>query len=106
MPHYLFIGSYAPQGAQAVMAAGGTARRTAIEKMAADVGGRVESFYFGFGTDDVYSIAELPDNRSAAAMALTVNGSGVADVRTVVLMSPEEVDEVAKVKAEYRPPTA
>jgi uncharacterized protein with GYD domain len=104
MPRFLFIAQYAPQGAQAVLAAGGTARRAAIEKMAADLGGRLETYDFAFGEDDVYAIIELPDARSAAAAALTVNASGAARVRTVVLMTPEDVDATAQVEAVYRPP--
>jgi uncharacterized protein with GYD domain len=105
MPRYLYIGTYAPQGAKAILAAGGTARRAAIDKMISDVGGRLETFDFAFGTDDVYAISELPDNRTAAAVALTINGSGVASVRTVVLMTPEEVDAAGQVHADYQPPT-
>ena len=106
MPRFLFIGEYAPQAAKAILAVGGTARRAAIADMATEVGGRLESFDFAFGTDDVYSIAELPDARTAAALALTINGSGVARVRTVVLMTPEEVDAAGQIRPDYRPPTA
>ncbi len=104
MPRFLFIAQYAPQGAQAVLAAGGAARRAAIEKMAAGMGGRLETYDFAFGEDDVYAIIELPDARAAAAAALTVNASGTARVRTVVLMTPEDVDATAQVEAVYRPP--
>ena len=104
MPRYLFIGTYGPQGAKALLSAGGTGRRAAIEKLVSDAGGRMETFDFGFGGDDVYSISELPDNRTAAALALSVNASGVASVRTVVLMTPEEVDAAGEVSADYRPP--
>ncbi|MFW3172457.1 GYD domain-containing protein [Geodermatophilus sp. CPCC 206100] len=106
MPRYLFIGNYAPQGTQAIMAAGGTARRAAIEKMCVDLGGRLESFDFAFGTDDVYVIADLPDQRTAAAVTLAVNGSGMVAVRTVVLVTPEEMDAAGQVHADYRPPSA
>src|SRR5919106_5967863 len=36
------------------------------------VGGRLESFDFAFGSDDVFVIADLPDNVTAAAVGLTV----------------------------------
>ena len=51
-------------------------------------------------------IVELPDNESAAAVALTVNSAGGAAVRTVVLLTPEEVDAAAKRSVDYRPPGA
>ncbi len=106
MPRYLFVGTYSPQGSKGVLAGGGTARRAAIEKMVSDLGGRVESFDFAFGSDDVYTIVELPDTRTATAIALAVNGSGAVSVRTVVLMTPEEVDAAAQVQPNYQPPTS
>jgi uncharacterized protein with GYD domain len=106
MPRYLFVARYTQQGAQALLAAGGTARRAAIDKMATDLGGRLETYDFAFGDDDVYAIIELPDERTAAAAALAVNASGAARVRTVVLMTPEDVDATAQVHADYRPPGA
>jgi uncharacterized protein with GYD domain len=106
MPRYLFTGSYSPQGSKAVLAAGGTARRAAIEKMVSDLGGRVETFDFAFGSDDVYTIVELPDARTATAIALAVNGSGAISLRTVVLVTPEEVDAAGQVQPDYQPPTS
>ena len=106
MPRYLFAGSYSPQGSKAVLAAGGTARRAAIEKMVSDLGGRVETFDFAFGSDDVYTIVELPDARTATAIALAVNGSGAISLRTVVLVTPEEVDAAGQVQPDYQPPTS
>ena len=106
MTRFLFAATYAPHGAQAILAAGGTARRSAIAKMCEEVGGRLETFDFAFGTDDVYTIVELPDAKTAAAVALTINASGVAHVRTVVLMSPEEIDAVGSIEPNYQPPTA
>jgi uncharacterized protein with GYD domain len=106
MPRYLFVGNYSPQGSKGVLAAGGTSRRAAIEKMVSDLGGRVETFDFAFGSDDVYTIVELPDARTATAIALTVNGSGAINLRTVVLMTPEEVDAAGQVQPDYQPPTS
>jgi uncharacterized protein with GYD domain len=106
MPKYLFEASYTVEGVKGVQSAGGTSRRDAIAKLAESVGGRLESFYFAFGDRDVYTVVELPDSESAAAIALTVNGSGAVHVRTTVLLTPEEVDAAAKRSVEYRPPGA
>ena len=104
MPRYLFVGSYSPQGAKGVLAGGGTARRAAIEKMVSDLGGRLATFDFAFGSDDVYTIVELPDAGTATAIALAVNGSGAINLRTVVLTTPEEVDAAGQVQPNYQPP--
>ena len=104
MPRYLFIAAYASEGAKGVLSKGGTARRSAIEKSVTELGGRLETFDFAFGGDDVYTIAELPDNAAAAAMALTVNADGRTRVKTVVLLRPEEVDAAAQLTVSYSAP--
>jgi len=104
VPKFLFQASYTLDGVKGVQSAGGSARRDAVEQVAESVGGRVESFHFAFGEHDAYVIVELPDNESATAVALTVNAAGGATVRTVVLLTPEEVDAAAKRSVEYRPP--
>ena len=68
-----------------------------------ELGGRLEHFYFAFGDHDAFAVADLPD-KSAAAFALAVSEAGGASVRTVVLLTPEEVDAAAKHSVEYRPP--
>ena len=104
MPRYLLAGSYSPQGSKGVLSGGGTARRTAVEKLVSDLGGRVESFDFAFGSDDFYTIVELPDARAATAIALTVNASGAVNLRTTVLLTPEEVDAAGQLQPDYQPP--
>jgi uncharacterized protein with GYD domain len=68
------------------------------------LGGTLEAFYYAFGETDAYVIAEAPDNVSMAALALTINASGVAAVKTTVLLTPEEIDEAVKKTPSYRPP--
>jgi uncharacterized protein with GYD domain len=106
MSRYMFIARYDSAGAKGVVSKGGTARAAVIEKLAADLGGRMETFDFAFGEDDVYTLVELPDNKAAAAVALAVNSTGLAHVRTVVLMSPEDVDAATKQTVNYTPPGA
>jgi uncharacterized protein with GYD domain len=104
MPRYMFAASYTLDGVRGVQSAGGSARRDAVAKTAESVGGRLETFDFAFGGHDVYAIAEAPDNAAAAAIALTVNGSGGATVTTTVLLTPEEIDDAAKRSISYTPP--
>ena len=106
MSRFMFIARYDSAGVKGVVSKGGTARAAVIEKLAADLGGRMETFDFAFGEDDVYTLVELPDNKAAAAVALAVNSTGLAHVRTVVLMSPEDVDAATKQTVNYTPPGA
>jgi uncharacterized protein with GYD domain len=87
-----------------VQAKGGSSRRDAIATMAEGMGGQLESFYFGFGEHDAFVVIDLPDHEAAAAVALAVNASGGATVKTTVLLTPEQVDEAAKRSVDYRPP--
>jgi uncharacterized protein with GYD domain len=104
MPNYLIEASYSTEGVKGVADKGGTARRDAVGEMIASVGGKIESFYFAFGDADVYVIAELPSDEAATALALSINRSGTTNIRTVVLLTPEQVDAAANMTPQYRAP--
>lgn len=104
MAKFLIEASLTADGVKGVRSEGGAARRDAVTSAIESTGGQLESFYFAFGDHDVYVIADFPDNEAAVAMALAVNSSGVVTTRTVVLLTPEEVDEAAKRTVQYRPP--
>jgi uncharacterized protein with GYD domain len=104
MPRYMIQASYTREGIQGIMKEGGSGRRDAIGKMLADLGGSLESFHFAFGKEDAYVIVDVPDNVTAAAVGLTVGASGAVSTNTVVLLTPEEIDEATKKSISYRPP--
>src|SRR5437764_14148199 len=104
MPRYLIIANYTADGVKGVLAKGGSARKAAVEQSVAQAGGTLESFYFGFGEANAYVVVDLPDNAVAAGLALQVAASGMVGVRTVVLLTPEEVDRAAQTQITYVPP--
>jgi uncharacterized protein with GYD domain len=104
MAKFLFEAHYTPEGAKGIIKEGGSARRAAIDKAVTALGGRLEAFYFAFGGVDAYVIVDLPDNATAAAMALAVGQSGLASTKTVVLLTGEEVDAATKKSVTYRGP--
>lgn len=106
MPKYLLEVNYTLEGVQGVVAKGGSARKAAAQAAAKSVGGKLDSFYFAFGKTDVFTVADLPDNAAAAALALAVSAGGGATVRTVVLLTPEEIDAATDKKVKYSPPGA
>jgi uncharacterized protein with GYD domain len=106
MARYLIIASYNAEGMQGVIAHGGTARQEAVEKMLSDLGGTVESFYFAFGEGDAYVSVELPDNTTAAAVGMTVAASGMVSCKTIVLLTPAEIDRAAQTSVGYQAPQA
>jgi uncharacterized protein with GYD domain len=64
----------------------------------------METFYYAFGDFDVIGIADMPDNVSSVAFSLAVNASGGINAKTIVLITPEEIDEATKKVVDYRPP--
>jgi uncharacterized protein with GYD domain len=104
MAKYLFHGSYTQEGLSGLLDEGGSKRREAAKEVIQSVGGSLEAYYFSFGDNDFYVIVNMPDNVSAAAASLVVNVSGSVNIKTVVLLTPEEVDEATKKSVDYRPP--
>ena len=104
MPKYLIKGSYSHEGLQGMMAAGAASRRAAVEALTTSVGGSLEALYYAFGADDVYAIADLPDDEAAAAVSLTVGASGAVTLETVKLLTVEQIDAAISRTPDYRPP--
>ena len=104
MANYLFQASYSAEGVKGLLKEGGTSRRAHIEQMVKGMGGRLEAFYYAFGSDDVVVIAELPDDASAAAVSLAVGAGGAVNgLKTTVLITPETLDQATKKTVGYRP---
>ena len=104
MPKYLMVGSYTVEGAKGLLKEGGSKRRQMAETALKSVGGTVESFYFGFGEHDLYITLDVPDNVSIAAASLTISAAGGFHARTIVLLTPEEMDQATKKTTNYQPP--
>jgi uncharacterized protein with GYD domain len=104
MPKYLFESRYNPEGAKGVEKEGGTGRREAVKKHLEELGGKLESMYFAFCDVDCYIIADLPDNESAAALSIATNMTGSISSKSIILMTPEEMDKAVKKKVHFRPP--
>jgi len=104
MPKYLIEASYTEEGTKGLMKQGGTARRAVVQKMVESLGGRLEAFYFAFGERDVYLIFDVPDNPTAAAISLAVAGTGAVRMKTIVLLTFEEIDQAVEKPVHYEPP--
>jgi uncharacterized protein with GYD domain len=106
MPKYLFHGSYTSVGVRGLLKEGGSSRKAHFEENIENLGGRVETFYYAFGGDDVYTIVDLPDNVSSAAVSLALNAGGGFRVSTIVLLTTEEMDQATQkaTSVGYHPP--
>jgi uncharacterized protein with GYD domain len=96
MPHYLHQVAYTPEAWRALLAKPQDrieAIRPAIEKL----GGKIKTAWFAFGEYDVVVITEMPDNVSAAGIAIAFAGGGACkSVQTTPLMSTEEALQALK----------
>ena len=104
MPKYLIQASYVGEGLKGLIREGGTSRRETVTKVIEGMGGKMETFYYAFGDFDVIGIADMPDNVSTVAFSLAVNASGGINAKTIVLITPEEIDEATKKAVDFRPP--
>ena len=102
MAKYLVTGSYTTEGLKGLLKEGGTGRRSAVEAAIKAMGGRLEAYYFAFGEHDVVSIADVPDNVSAAALAMGISSTGTVRTQTTVLLTPEEVDQATRKVVSFR----
>ena len=67
--------------------------RAPIEKL----GGKIHTSFFAFGPFDVIAITEMPDNISAAAIAIAfAAGGAVANIQTTPLMTAAQTVEALR----------
>ena len=104
MPKYLFEVSYNADGTKGLLKEGGSGRMAQVTNMVQGLGGKVELFYYAFGETDSFTIVDVPDAATAAAISLTANATGAVRVKTVGLMTPEDIDQASRKSANYRPP--
>lgn len=104
MPKYLIQANYVGEGIKGLLKEGGSSRRTTVDQLFGSAGGTIEAFYYAFGDTDVFIIADVPDNVTAAALSLIVNATGAVTAKVTVLLTAEEIDAATKKTPSYRPP--
>ena len=104
MAKYLGIANYHTEGVRGLLKDGGSKRRDAIAKAVESLGGKLEAFYYAFGDNDAYILVDLPDNVAVAAISLAANVTGAASNKTVVLLTPEEIDAATQMAVAYTAP--
>lgn len=104
MAKYLIQASYRAEGVKGLRKEGGSSRRAAVAKAVEGMGGRLESFYYAFGSVDVFAIIDMPDAVSAAATSMVINATGLVSTTVTPLLTPEEIDKAAKKSVKYRAP--
>lgn len=106
MAYFMFQLSYTASSVKA-MVEHPQSREETGRKAVESLGGKLQAFYFAFGEFDAVMICEMPDNVSAAAVAMAVGARGsLSKFETTVLVTPAE--SVAAMKkahsVTYAPP--
>jgi uncharacterized protein with GYD domain len=104
MPKYLVQASYTSEGLKGLAKDKASGRKAAVTAAMKAVKGKVESFYFTFGSDDIVLIVDAPDNVAAAAISLTAGSTGLVNLRTTPLLTVDEVDQALALPMKYRAP--
>ena len=104
MPKYLIQASYTADGLKGLQKDKASGRRQAVLNALEPLRGKLESFNFAFGDDDVVAVIEMPDNVNAAAMSLAIAASGLVRLKTTPLLTVEEVDQALAKSVNYRAP--
>jgi uncharacterized protein with GYD domain len=91
-------------GLEGLLRDGCTKRRQIVQRLVESLGGRLELFDYALGNDDAFIVAQLPSAVSAITVSMVINAGGGASVKTSVLISPEEVDQAAAKRGDYKPP--
>ncbi len=106
MPLYLVKFSLTPE-AWAKLIKEPEDRRETVGRLLETAGGKLHGFWYAFGDQDGYVLAEAPDNTSMASAMVTVAGSGAfRSLSTTVLLTVEETMAAlaAAQTIAYRPP--
>ena len=106
MAYYLLQGAYTSE-AMANLLKNPTDRTEAIRPVIEKLGGSLDDAWFAFGEYDVVVIFQMPDNLSAAALALAFSAGGAFNsLKTTPLMEFKDGIEAMKKAAGsgYQPP--
>jgi uncharacterized protein with GYD domain len=96
MPHYCHQVTYTKE-AWARLVADPQDRLDIVRLPIEKLGGKLHSAFFAFGPFDVIAITEMPDNMSAAAIAIAfAAGGAVANIQTTPLMTAAQAIEAMR----------
>lgn len=96
MAFYLIQASYTSQ-AVAAMVKNPQDRAAVVRPMIERLGGKLHGLWFAFGAHDIVAIAEMPDNVSAAAVAMAIGSSGaMSSYQSTPLMTSADAVEAMK----------
>ena len=81
MPIYISLMNYTDQGLRSIQKS--TSRIDSARHMAEELGGRIDQIYLTMGNYDIVTIAEFPDDATAATFVLRLGTRGNVKATTL-----------------------
>jgi uncharacterized protein with GYD domain len=105
MPKYLYRIEYNREGLQGTIDEGFMAREAAAREMFSHSRVTFEVLYWTYGDEDLFAVADVPDDAVAVGTALALKLAGLGNVRMTPLLTAHEMDmAVSAMPTTYRPP--
>jgi uncharacterized protein with GYD domain len=106
MPRYLSLFKYSVEGHKGFLKEKAAGREAALRKALESAGGKLEAIYWAAtGEYSGFTISEVPDSASGAALGALVDASGVAANREAVeILTSSEIDQALAKPMSFRPP--
>jgi len=104
MPKYLIKANYTAEGMKGLQKDKASGREKALAAACKAVGGKLDAIYYALGDDDAFVIADLPSHVQVASLCVAVGASGMANTRSVPLLTVAEMDKALGEGMKYRPP--
>jgi len=101
---YLFSAAFTVDGIKNLQKQSATAFKAGVAKFFESAGGKLESWYFDYGTNTAYGFVDYPDEIAAATAQATVNAGGFAHVTYRPVLSAEDADKALAKSVAIRPP--
>lgn len=92
MPHYISLLRYTTQGVAKIKES--PSRLDAARKLAASMGGKIQSWHLTMGKYDAVIITEFPDDEAAARFMLSVASLGNITTETLKAFNEDEYKKI------------
>jgi uncharacterized protein with GYD domain len=106
MPRYLSLFKYSVEGQKGFLKEKAAGREAALRKALESAGGKLEAVHWAVtGEYSGFTIFEVPDSASNAALGAHLRASGVAPhIEVVEILTSSEIDQALTKSISYRPP--
>jgi uncharacterized protein with GYD domain len=101
---YLFEAAFTPDGIKNLQKQTASGFKAGVAKFFASVGGKLESWYFDYGTNTAYGFVDYPSEIAAASAQASVNAAGFARVTYRPVLTAEDADKALANSVPTRPP--